>query len=90
MKRRQNSGDSLRVGDKCRLSDLGRSRNPKRGIGLCEVVSFGNSSHRVRVRFAGFRSVHTMHVSYLERVADQPIYGRPDAGRNPAITDVDC
>jgi hypothetical protein len=60
----------LQVGDRCRLSDLGRKRNPRRGVGLCEVISFGNSSQRIRVRFVGYLSVHTIHVSYLERVPD--------------------
>lgn len=70
MKGFQNRDGRFEVGDRCRLSDLGRKRNPKRGIGLCEVISFGISSQRIRVRFVGYRSVHTMHASYLERVSD--------------------
>lgn len=70
----------FQVGDRCRLSELGRKRNPKRGIGLCEVVSFGNSSQRIRIRFVGYRSVHTMHASYLERVPEisEGWRGEPD------------
>jgi len=77
MKASGNLNEPLRVGDRCRLSDLGRMRNPRRGIGLCEVISFGISSQRIRIRFVGYRSVHTMHASYLERVPDTP-EGRPD------------
>ena len=70
MKATGNLNRPLQVGDRCRLSDLGRKRNPRRGVGLCEVVSFGNSSQRIRVRFLGYLSVHTMHASYLEPVLD--------------------
>jgi len=70
MRAAQYRGEPLRVGDMCRLSDLGRKRNPRRGFGLCEVISFGISPQRIRVRFAGSLSVHTMHASHLERVPD--------------------
>lgn len=70
MKATRNLDRPLQVGDRCRLSDLGRKRNPRRGIGLCEVMSVGYSSQRIRVRFVGYLSVHTIHVSYLERLLD--------------------
>ena len=70
MKASGNLDRPFQVGDRCRLSDLGRKRNSRRGVGLCEVISFGNSSQRIRVRFVGYLSVHTIHVSYLEREPD--------------------
>ena len=62
MKASRNRDGRFQVGDRCRLCDLGRERNPGSVIGLCEVISFGISAQRIRARFAGYRSVHTMHV----------------------------
>jgi hypothetical protein len=57
-------GDFL-IGTRCQLSQLGRHRNPRRGIGHCEVIGYGATALQVRVLFDGTKTPVTLHASYL-------------------------
>jgi hypothetical protein len=61
----------LALGDRVRMSALGRSRHPKYGGREGLIVGQGSTSGR-RVRFDGLRSVQTIHIDYLEKVDEPP------------------
>ena len=59
--------ESLRVGVRVRLSDLGRQRMPRYRATTAKVVGFGRSDTRIRIVFDGSRYPVSLHVSYLEK-----------------------
>jgi hypothetical protein len=59
------------LGDRVRMSALGRSRHPKYGRREGLVVGQGSPNGR-RVKFDGLRSVQTIHIDYLEKVDELP------------------
>jgi hypothetical protein len=59
--------ESLRVGDRVRLSELGRQRMPRNRATTAKVVGFGRSDTRIRIIFDGSRYPVSLHVSYLEK-----------------------
>lgn len=59
--------ESLRVGDRVRLSELGRQRMPRNRATTAKVVGFGRSDTRIRIVFDGSRYPVSLHVSYLEK-----------------------
>jgi hypothetical protein len=65
------SSRPLALGDRVRMSALGRSRHPKYGRREGLIVGKGSTSGR-RVRFDGLRSVQTIHIDYLEKVDELP------------------
>jgi len=57
----------FRIGDRVRLSELGRQRMPRNKTTTAKVVGFGRSDTRIRIVFDGSRHPVSLHVSYLER-----------------------
>lgn len=60
----------FRVGDRVRLSQLGRERMPRNKSTTAKVVGFGRSDTRIRIIFDGSRYPVSIHTSYLERDAE--------------------
>lgn len=58
--------DPFRVGDRVRLSELGRTRMTRTRTGTAKVVGFGRSETTIRVVFDGSSYPVSIHVSYLE------------------------
>lgn len=56
-----------RVGDRVRLSELGKERMPRNKATTAKVVGYGRSDTRIRVVFDGSAYPVSVHVSYLER-----------------------
>lgn len=56
-----------RVGDRVRLSELGKERMPRSKATTAKVVGYGRSDTRIRVVFDGSAYPVSVHVSYLER-----------------------
>ena len=59
--------EHFRVGERVRLSELGRQRMPRNRATTAIVIGYGQTESRVRVRFHGSTSPVSIHVSYLER-----------------------
>lgn len=57
----------FRVGDRVRLSELGRKRMTRNKATTAKVVGFGRTDSRVRIIFDGSSYPVSIHVSYLER-----------------------
>lgn len=57
----------FRIGDRVRLSQLGRQRMPRNKSTTARVVGYGRSDTRIRVVFDGSAYPVSIHVSYLER-----------------------
>ena len=57
----------FRIGDRVRLSELGRQRMPRNKTTTAKVVGFGRSDTRIRIVFDGSRYPVSIHFSYLER-----------------------
>jgi len=57
----------FQVGERVRLSDLGRERMPRNKSTTAKVVGFGRSDTRIRIVFDGSRYPVSIHTSYLER-----------------------
>src|ERR1039458_4017045 len=55
-----------KVGSRCQLNGLGRSRSPRKGNGYCTVVGLGPTRSQVRILFDGSRNPVSIHASYLE------------------------
>lgn len=56
-----------RIGDRVRLSELGRSRMTRIRATTAKVIGFGRSDTTIRVVFDGSSYPVSIHVSYLER-----------------------
>jgi hypothetical protein len=63
--------EHFRVGERVRLSDLGRQRMPRSKATSAKVVGFGRSETRIRVVFDGSTYPVSIHISYLERERDK-------------------
>ena len=59
--------ECFRVGERVRLSELGRQRMPRNKATAAKVVGFGRSDTRIRIVFDGSKYPVSVHVSYLER-----------------------
>lgn len=59
--------EHFRVGERVRLSELGRERMPRSKSITAKVVGYGRSDTRIRVVFDGSSYPISIHVSYLER-----------------------
>lgn len=59
--------EPFRIGERVRLSELGRQRLPRNRATTAVVVGYGRTDSRVRVRFTGSANPVSIHVSYLER-----------------------
>jgi hypothetical protein len=59
--------ESFQVGERVRLSELGRERMPRSKSHTAKVVGYGRSDTRIRVVFDGAAYPVSIHVSYLER-----------------------
>lgn len=59
--------DQFRIGERVRLSELGRQRMPRNRSTTAVVIGYGRTDSRVRVRFTGSTNPVSIHVSYLER-----------------------
>jgi hypothetical protein len=57
----------FRIGDRVRLSELGRQRMPRNRATTAKVVGFGRSDTRIRIIFDGSRYPVSLHASYLEK-----------------------
>jgi hypothetical protein len=57
----------FRIGDRVRLSQLGKDRMPRNKSTTAKVVGFGRSDTRIRIVFDGSRYPVSIHTSYLER-----------------------
>ena len=57
----------LRVGDRVRLSELGRSRMPRNRATTARVVGFGRTETTIRIIFDGSSHPVSIHASYLEK-----------------------
>ena len=57
----------FRIGDRVRLSQLGKERMPRNKSATAKVVGFGRSDTRIRIVFDGSRYPVSIHMSYLER-----------------------
>jgi hypothetical protein len=65
----------LAIGDRVRLSELGRKRHPRIKQQLATVVGFSKGSNGVKVLFDRNASTTMLHVSYLElHGAELPSY----------------
>jgi hypothetical protein len=61
----------FRVGDRIRLSELGRSRAPKAKVQTGVIVKLpGPSAGGIQVMFDGNRTTTRIHPSYIELDAD--------------------
>ena len=58
------------IGERVRLSELGRRRSPRMEDLLGTVVAGSQSPSTVGVRFDGKKTAVLMHVSYLQRLAE--------------------
>lgn len=58
------SKDNLKLGQRCRLNQLGRERSPRLSHGLGTVVGVDRSS--IRVIFDGRKSITSLHKTYVE------------------------
>jgi hypothetical protein len=58
----------FKIGDRVRLSDLGRQRCPEMPVAVATVVALSRKSTAVQVQFSERRTPMTLHVSYVERV----------------------
>jgi len=63
-----NDGDLLRVGDDCRLNELGRSRSPKTMWQRAVVISVVGSGRSYRVLPDGRTEPVRIHGTYLEGI----------------------
>ena len=59
--------EHFQVGERVRLSDLGRQRMPRSKATSAKVVGYGRSETRIRVVFEGSTYPVSIHISYLER-----------------------
>ena len=59
--------EDFRIGERVRLSALGRERMPRNRATTAKVVGFGRSDTRIRILFDGSRYPVSIHVSYLEK-----------------------
>ena len=57
----------FQVGERVRLSQLGKERMPRNKSTTAKVVGFGRSDTRIRIVFDGSRYPVSIHSSYLER-----------------------
>ena len=57
----------FRIGDRVRLSELGKQRMPRNRATTAKVVGYGRSDTRIRIVFDGSSYPVSIHVSYLER-----------------------
>ena len=58
--------EHFQVGDRVRLSQLGRQRMPRNKSTTAKVVGYGRSDTRIRVVFDGTAYPVSIHASYLE------------------------
>jgi len=63
----KNAGDDFQIGDRIRLSALGRSRMTRVRSTTGKVVGFGRSETTLRIVFDGSNYPVSIHSSYLER-----------------------
>jgi hypothetical protein len=61
----------FKIGDRVRLSDLGRQRCPEMPVAVATVVALSRNSTAVQVQFSERRTPMTLHVTYLERVGPE-------------------
>ncbi len=57
----------FRVGERVKLSELGKERMPRNKSTTAKVVGFGRSDTRIRIVFDGSRYPVSIHTSSLER-----------------------
>jgi hypothetical protein len=60
-------GENFQIGERVRLSELGRERMPRSKSVTARVVGYGRAETRIRVVFDGSSYPVSIHVSYLER-----------------------
>ncbi|MCP4618738.1 MAG: hypothetical protein GY844_20175 [Bradyrhizobium sp.] len=60
-------GEYFQIGERVRLSELGRRRMPRSKSTTAKVVGYGRSETRIRVVFDGSTYPVSIHVSYLEQ-----------------------
>jgi hypothetical protein len=56
-----------RIGDRVRLSALGKQRMSRNKATTAKVVGFGRTDTRIRILFDGSQYPVSIHISYLER-----------------------
>jgi len=56
-----------RIGDRVRLSELGRKRMTRNRATTAKVVGFGRTDSRIRIIFDGSSYPVSIHASYLEK-----------------------
>ena len=57
----------FRIGDRVRLSDLGKQRMTRNRASTAKIVGFGRTETTVRIVFDGSSYPISIHVSYLEK-----------------------
>ena len=62
--------EDLRIGSRCKLSELGRKNMPRHARQVCTVIGIGKTRNQVRVMFDGSKNAQTLHRSYVEEIAD--------------------
>lgn len=61
-----------RIGDRVRLSELGKQRMTRSRTFTAKVVGFGRSETTIRVVFDGSSYPVSLHASYIEKDGEQP------------------
>ena len=57
----------FRIGDRVRLSELGRSRMARNRASTAKIVGFGRTETTIRIIFDGSHYPVSIHASYLEK-----------------------
>jgi hypothetical protein len=60
------------VGQRCRLNDLGRARNPRSKKGVGTIIGKSRSPNSIRVLFDGFATPVPLHKKYIEVISTPP------------------
>lgn len=60
------SDPNLEIGDRCRLSELGLARSPRRAGKIGLVVGLGITKQCIYVLLDGNKTPCALHVTYLE------------------------
>lgn len=73
-------GPDFKVGDRVRLSELGRSKS-RNGDRKGVVVGLSKSGTQYRVQWDGLKERGLIHVSFLEHDEGVPLAGGPGLGQ---------
>ena len=57
----------FRIGDRVRLSELGKSRMARNRASTAKIVGFGRTETTIRIVFDGSNYPVSIHASYLEK-----------------------